>query len=210
MQIPKIKTIPEDIRKEEFSKYLRLMPSLKEEKTQKFTTIALTLGASILLGIFALNPTLSTIVRLQKQIEDDKFVEQKLQQKINNLSVLQQKYESVKLDLPLVYDALPTSSKIPLLLGQIQAVANETNITFDNFQTFQVDVSKGAVSGKKYSSYDFTMSAKGTYQDINSFLDKVINFQRVISVINISVFKTENANDNSLQVGLKGTAFFKE
>ena len=70
MQFPAIKDIIKQSNSEKYSKYLALMPDLRQEKTKKFTTIVLTLAASIILGLFAVNPTLSTVANLQKQIDE--------------------------------------------------------------------------------------------------------------------------------------------
>ena len=69
------------VKKEQYEKYLELIPDLKKEKAQKYITIVLTLATVIMLGLFAINPTFSTIANLQKQIDDNNFVQQKLQQK---------------------------------------------------------------------------------------------------------------------------------
>src|ERR1035437_4968817 len=75
------------VKKEQYAKYLELIPDLKREKAQKYITIVLTLATTIILGLFAINPTFSTIANLQKQIDDGNFVEQKLKLKINDLSI---------------------------------------------------------------------------------------------------------------------------
>src|ERR1035437_9638611 len=151
------------IKKEQYAKYLELIPDIKREKTQKYITIVLTLVTSIILGLFAINPTFSTIANLQKQISDNNFVDQQLQQKLNNLSILQQKYSAVQSDLPIISNAVPTTTQIPLFTAEIQSIAKDSSITLTGFQTAEVDLSK-ATAGK-YSSFDFTVSASGNYQN---------------------------------------------
>lgn len=211
MQMPGLSNlILKNLKKDEYHKYLELMPDFKQEKTQKYITIALTLIASIILGIFALGPTLSTIASLQKQLEDDKFVEQKLREKINNLSVLQQKYASLEKDLPVINDALPKTSQIPLLTAQVQAIANESNVRITNYQTFEAEVSHQAVSTKKFASYNFTVTTQGTYQDMKIFLDKIVNFQRIVAIDSITITKVTGLNTTDLKLTVKGIAYFKE
>jgi Tfp pilus assembly protein PilO len=212
MQFPTIKDIVKATNKEEYSKYLAFMPDLRQEKAKKFTTIVLTLTASMILGFFAINPTLSTIANLQKQIDDNKFVDQKLVEKITNLSVLQQKYSSIENDLPLIYSAIPASSEIPPLMGDIQTIAKNSNIKLDSFQTFTVDLSNKKPTNNKYSSFDFGFAGEGTYSDIISFMNQLLNFQRIIAVNNVSISKINTGKDNSgiLQLNFKGTVLFKE
>ncbi len=191
------------IKKEQYEKYLELIPDIKREKTQKYITIVLTLITSIILGIFVINPTLSTIANLQKQIGDNTFVQQKLQQKITNLFVLQQKYSLLQPDLPIVYDAIPTATQIPLFTAEIQSIADSTSLTLTSFQTSEVKLSQSPT--QKQSSFDFTITAGGGYENMLSFLNKVTNFQRAIAIKEI-ILSTENGN---LKLSLKGTVFFK-
>ncbi len=210
MQIPAINAIiNKNIKKDEYAKYFDLVPDFKSEKAQKYTTIILTLTASIILGLFAVSPTISTIANLQRQLEDDKFVEQRLQEKINNLSLLQQKYDSLQKDLPLVFAAIPKGSEIPSLLAQIQGLGKESNVTLDSFQAFKVLVSKDATLNKKYSSFDFGLKIHGDYQSIIAFIDRLSNFQRIITINSVSIAKSTENNNISLQLNIRGSAYFK-
>lgn len=210
MQLPLGNLILKNLKSNEYKKYLELMPDFKQEKTQKYTSIILTLIASILLGIFALSPTLTTITALQKQLEDDKFVEQKLSEKINNLSLLQQAYANLEKDLPIVFSAIPEKSEIPLLAASIQGLANESNVKLSNFQTLPTEVSKKAVLAKKFAAYDFNITVKGDYQNMLIFLEKLVNLQRITTVGNITIAKTIEINITNLQLSIRGSAYFKK
>lgn len=181
------------------------LSSFKEERTQKFTTIILTVAALSIFGIFAINPTISTIAGLRKQLDDNTLVDNKLTQKINNLSILQKKYNGMQKDLPLILSAIPKDSEVPLLAAQIQAVAKDTNVNIENFQSFQVGV-ESAASPRNYSSFSFTVSAVGTYNDLYNFLKTLSNMQRVVSIDLLSLTKKTAVNQVDLSV--KGEAFF--
>ena len=211
MQLPTIKNLLSGSSKQQYSKYLALMPDLRQEKAKKFTTIVLTLITSIILGLFAISPTLSTIANLQKQISDDQYVDQKLQEKIDALATLQQKYADIQNDLPIIYNAVPTSTQIPTLMGEIQSIAQSSDLKLDSFQVYSVDLSKTKTS-QNYSTFDFGFAAEGTYQQIISFMDNLINFQRIVEIDNTSISKqnsTSSSSDN-LQLSVKGTVFFKQ
>lgn len=211
MQFPVIKDFIKQSNLEKYSKYLALMPDLRQEKAKKFTTIVLTLVASIILGFFAISPTLSTIANLQKQIDDDQFVDQKLQEKINNLSTLRQKYNDIQNDLPVVYDAIPKSPQIPPLVAEIQTIAQNSNFNISGIQTFTVNLSKQSTSPQKSSSFNFGLSGQGSYGDMLNFMDQLVGFQRIITIDNIAISKVNAGNNQSaLQLSIKGAAFFKE
>jgi len=201
MQLPiKIK----GIKKEQYEKYLELIPDFKREKAQKYVTIVLTLMTAIMLGLFAINPTFSTIANLQKQIDDNNFVQQKLQQKINDLAVLQQKYNNLQADLPVVYDAVPKTTQIPLFVAEIQSIAQESSLTLTSIQTSEVSLSDPTDNAG--SSFDFSISASGSYQNMLTFLDKITHFQRVVAIKNIVL----SVANGALVLSFQGTVLFKQ
>ena len=75
--------------------FLKLLPPIKNENTRIITTLILTFAAMTFFGAFAINPTLTTIVNLKKQLEDSQIVYNKLVEKNNNLSFLLNQYNSL-------------------------------------------------------------------------------------------------------------------
>ena len=191
------------IKKEQYEKYLELIPDLKKEKAQKYITIVLTLATAIILGLFAINPTFSTIANLQKQIDDNNFVQQKLQQKINDLAVLQGKYSSLQPDLPIVYDAIPKTTMVPIFIAEVQSIAKNSSLTITSLQTSEVKLSNQTPDN---SSFDFTITANGTYQNMVKFLDTISHFQRIVAIKDISI----STQSNALMLSFQGTAYFKQ
>ena len=147
-------------------KFFEMLPDFKEERMQKFTTLVFTVTALSFFGLFAISPTLSTIANLNKQLSDNKFVDQQLQDKINNLYLLQQKYGQLTPDLPYVLDSFPKNPQVPLLVAQLQSLAQSSNIAITNLQTFEVEVPNSSVSTKKYYAYSFSISAGGSYENL--------------------------------------------
>lgn len=191
------------IKKEQYEKYLDLIPDLKKEKAQKYITIVLTLVTATILGLFAINPTFSTIANLQKQIDDNNFVQQKLQQKINDLALLQNKYNNLQTDLPLVYNAVPKTTEISLFIADAQAVAKDSSLSITSLQTSEINLSNSTL---KESSFDFTLTANGSYSNMANFLDEISHFQRVVAIKDI-IISTQN---DSLVLSFNGTVFFKQ
>lgn len=196
------------------STYVSLLAKMEEDKKHAFTTLLLTVLALIVFGLFAINPTLSTIASLQKQLDDDKLVQQKLSDKITNLSLLQKKYESIQTDIPTVYNALPTASSVPRFTAQIQAIAKTTLVTITQMKTSGIDLTnntpleENAVLGKtSIPSFTFTLSATGTSDSINQFLQQITHFDRIITLDSLSL--TGSQKDNALQLDVSGKTYFK-
>src|ERR1700733_7592698 len=105
MQLPK--NYLKNLSAARYREYLKLLPNMQQESTHNFVMLALTFGALSFFGIFAINPTLSTISDLQKQLADDASVDSQLQTKIDNLSALEQQYDQMGSNLTNIYSAVP-------------------------------------------------------------------------------------------------------
>lgn len=190
-------------------KFFEALPNFKEERMQKFTTLVFTVTALSFFGLFAISPTLSTIANLNKQLSDNKFVDQQLQDKINNLYLLQQKYSQLTPDLPYVLDSFPKNPQVPLLVAQLQSLAQSSNIAITSLQTFEVEVPNSSVSTKKYYAYSFSISAGGSYENLSKFVNSMIKMQRIVS-INILTLSRNTGEGPPTQLNFKGTAYFKQ
>lgn len=190
-------------------KYLQKLPNFREEKTQSFTTLALTFLALSFFGFFAINPTLSTITQLKRQLSDSLFVDKKLEEKITNLGILQQKYNLLKDTTSIALYALPQAPTVPLLIAQVQALALKSNVSIERLQVFQVELSKLKEGEDKDSSFAFSFEGQGSYADISNFLSSLVNFERLVTLDTISLTKASEKNE-MLKLNLRGRAYFKK
>ncbi len=194
-------------RNSNYEKYYQdILPYFKNEKTQKYFAIILTISASIFFFLFAINPTLSTIAKLKRQITDSKIVEGKLSQKINNLSSLSQAYESAKGDIPLIMDAIPQSANAPTLVGQIQSLAQQSSVNISSINVSPVNLS--SQSSSTSSTFGFEVTGKSTYDNLQKFLSNLVNMQRAVSINSIQMSKSIDSGD--IEMVIKGQAYFKK
>jgi Tfp pilus assembly protein PilO len=204
--------IPKDwLKNLQKNKYLQLLPDFKEEKTKKFITLVLTLITLSFFGIFAISPTLSTISKLQKELEDNLLVDQRLKEKINNLSTLQQKYAELQGNLADVYSAVPKTPEVAVFMGQLREVARNNNVKVVSMQTFQVEAVPKVITIKKYISFNFNVSIEGGYENIYNFVKTLSEMQRIVLIENLSVTNIfDRDKGNVLRLSIKGSAYFKE
>lgn len=191
--------------------YFPTLPYLTPESSQKFFGLILTLVAISFFGFFAIRPTVSTILKLQKEIKDGQFVYDQLEVKIRNLSMLRKEYANLQNDLFIVTDAITIQPDAPLLFAQIQAISQKLNINIKKLQNFEVEILRNdKATGKDYYSFSFAIAGTGSFENIYNFVEEVTNMQRVI---NIDVFAINNITEQggqSLGFNIQGTAFFKE
>lgn len=199
MQV-EVGVIKHNVSRKNYLASLKGLSVFEQKKTKEYTTVILTFLALIIFGVFAINPTLSTIIQLRKQLADSTFVDNQLSEKINNLQLLQKQYDDLKPDLPVVAAALPASPDAPTLIGQIQSLVKKHNLSLDEVQMGAVPYDKSGIPPGQSSSYVVAFSVSGTYDDLNQFIADAINFDRLITIDQAAL-----ARDQQQPTGLKGT-----
>lgn len=197
----------ENLSNSKYRQYLKLLPDMRKENTRLITTLILTFFALSFFGLFAINPTLTTIIELQKQLEDSEFTHQQLTTKISNLSTLQQKYNGLTNDLPVVEGAIPKEAAATKLTGQIHTLTQESHLTVRNLRVAEVTLTGGKMPGTKGLSYIFNLEADGSYEDMMRFAANVTKFNRIVTVETISIGRDPRSEE--LVLNMRGRQYFK-
>ncbi len=207
MKLPK--NYFESLSTNKYREYLKLLPAAKNENAHIFVSLALTFAALSFFGIFAINPVLSTIIDLKKQLADSKYVDQQLGIKITNLSLLQQKYTNFpQSDFQVIYAAIPSDASIPTLMGQVEAVAEKSNLTVTSLRVSEAQLLSNKEISPKNASFAFTLDTKGTYEDMLTFASNLIAFDRIITIDSLSISK--DVRKENLVLTLRGSSYFKK
>lgn len=184
---------------------LKVFPVLQQKRAQSSMIVGLTLFALIVLGLFAINPTVATIIQLNKQIEDDTLVYNKLQEKISNLTTLQKKYEDLQPDLPIVLAAIPSSYELPKLLGQIQTLAAKNHLELTSLQSNPISIT--TISPSTLSTVSFVVTVTGTQDNVLTFISSFNSFERITTIQKISIGLDAGEAD-IVEATIQGTASF--
>lgn len=204
--IPQDKTDINTIKNNYFSQ----LPFLREEKTQKFMGIGLTIFALSFFGFFAINPTLSTIAKLRKEIKDNEFVNSQLEKKITDLNKLKILYSNLQNDLPIVFESLPKKADVPTLIAKIQSLALNNNLKITKIQNFDVEIVKSKKEKDAQYTSAFSITGDGTYEGISQFVSNLTNMQRIISINTLSIKRSQENNNQSIKFTIDAIALIKE
>jgi Tfp pilus assembly protein PilO len=194
-----------DFAKERYLALVRSYPRLTEEKTQIYLMLSLTFASLSFLGIFAISPTLTTIVELNKKLADSIFVDQSLQTKLTNLSMLHTQYESLSQTWPIVNSVIPNDPQVVLLLGKIHAIAINNNVLLTNLQANQIKLSSLTPHPKyqKEANFIFTITAFGQTENLVQFVKTISQFDRVVLIEAINY-----VNEGKQSVTVRARAFY--
>lgn len=195
---------PNELRR--FSRYYRnLEPFLNKTAVKTYTTIILSFLTMSFFGYFAIKPTLSTIASLNKQIDDARFVDQKLQEKVNALTLAQKEYQKIKPDLSLIESALPKDSAFPEFIKSLEKMATESGLQIINLNFQSIDLSSPAQATQSNNliPINFSLTTHGDYPQIDNFLNKIAGLARLVIIDKIGFNQKE-----SLEVVFNGKIFY--
>jgi Tfp pilus assembly protein PilO len=196
----------------EYSRYSRyskkLIPLLKKGKTKAYGMLVLSFFTASFFGIFAIRPTVTTIVRLRREIRDQRSVETALSEKITALSSLDQLYRQIEGDLPVVETVLPSQPQINGLLILIERIATENNLRILSVQFQPVDLIPSSSEEKTFRTtpISFTVTFVGSYPDLISSLANFHSTNRLLTVETIEIGKHREGEE--LLLSLNGRGYY--
>lgn len=178
--------------KKEYHRYFRYFVDVKslyrQRKVIVYTGITLTLVAISFFSLFAIKPTVTTIVSLTKEIEEKKSIEQKLQVKINSLSAAQSNYASLTNLLEVIDEALPTEPLLTDVAYYFEYLTQKNNLTVRsiNYDPIRIigapQINKKNPTTETLNSLNFSLSGTGKYEDIVNLFKDLDNTRRVILI----------------------------
>ncbi|MBI4038835.1 type 4a pilus biogenesis protein PilO [Candidatus Daviesbacteria bacterium] len=167
-----------------------------------------TLLVTAIFIIFAIKPTVETILVLQKKLADSNEVLQKVTQKANNLSQGKKNYENLDQDIKdRISEAIPDTVSLQSVTQTLEQTAkiHEASISALQIQPLTIDIKNEAKVGS-LSEISFTFNVEGTYQKLFALLQELKTSSRLISVDNLSLSKASEGS--GLIMSLSGKAYF--
>lgn len=170
-----------------------------------YLELFLSLTTIVAFSIFAIRPTLLTIIQLTKEIKDKEQTVSKLDTKIKNLQIANSIIQSKPEDIKFINDAIPTFSNPETLIKQIEILATENSVQTIGFSLSDISIIGKSSNQKKTTTdaikklaeeseeFPFTISVAGSYQSLHSFLRSIENLRRPVKIDNISI--SSNSQD---------------
>lgn len=192
--------------------YTALEPLLSQPEVRAYTMMILSFITMSFFGYFAIRPTLTTISTLTKQIEDAKLVDQKLQEKINALSLARVEYENLKPNLEIVWTALPEENKFAPFVRNLEGIATSsgakiTNLSFQTVSLSSLESTNSAV--KKEIPINFNLTTAGNYTNLKDFIKRLSYFQRLITIEGLGFSEPQSQDKiGELNLNLIGKTYY--
>lgn len=184
------------------SRYRRYLVVSRQQPLMRASLyVILSLILVIVLLVSALRPTLVTIAGLLGQINQNKTIEKKLDEKIIALQQAAEVLQEIEPRLGVLDEAVPPEAMWGKFGGEIGLAATESGITLKSF----VLNPAGAEDGEKLAKWYFTLSGSGSYADAKRFVVEMENMRRVVVV---STFDIIGGKDGEVTLNIAGVIGF--
>lgn len=202
-----------------YIRYKRLFLNIAELYNQRrdvraFLETLLTLGTIAVFAVFALRPTLLTIAKLYQEIKAKEELATDLTKKAQNLVQAQGVYNQETPRLSLLSTAMPVKPYPELLVRQLEGLVAKHNV-----QVLGLTFGKATLLGSGDESLpkktplptniggaSFSLSAKGTYSSISSFLTDFESLRRPVVIDTFSLNVSEVEGQDVLVLVVTGIA----
>lgn len=167
--------------------------------------LGLTIGLTVILGLFFIRPSLVTMTELNQKIEDREKLIVQLKKKFTALQTAQARLEEIEPELVVLDQAIPTNGDIMRDLKLLEKIVSEHSV---------VITSAGIQGIPKYHSEEelenqdiaemvrltipISLTLQGDYQSIRQFIEAIQESRRVIQVDTISFSIRESRGEDLL------------
>lgn len=200
-----VKTL-HNLPKKTYLDYIKLFPITQTRQARDYTTIILTVVAIIIFSVFAITPTVNTILELRKTLADREEANEQLTTKLASLSNLQAEYKNLGTTLERVNTAIPTTPDLPSLFAKIQTLASENGITLAELSS--EDVSLETVNrNRQPTAITIFMTIEAPYAQTISFIDALRTFDRILTIDTVTLQKNSETSQ-SIETIITAKAYF--
>ena len=191
----------------------------QRQDTKAFLELFLSLGAVAIFGLFALRPTLLTIAQLYREIQAKEEMVVQLNQKAQYFVQAQTIFNQERSRIELLSSAIPEKPTPELFVRQIEGLVGKHGVeilglsigkaTLLGASTEKTDKTKSELPTGA-GSISFSLSAKGSYSSLSSFLSDLESLRRPIKVNTFSLNAAEIEGEDFLILVITGqTPYFK-
>lgn len=191
-----------------FRYFTYIKPVTKIPIVRTYGATIFTLFATAIFILFAIKPTVETILVLQKKLENYNQTLGKVNKKATDLSQGKQNYQNLdKETKDKIRAAIPDSLEIRSAIQTLELAAqrHEASVSALQLQPLTID-SQGEDTIGTLDEFTFTFNVEGSYQNLISLLQDLRRSARLISIDTLTLNKVSEGEN--LIMSISGKAYY--
>lgn len=188
--------------------YTYIKPIINNKKIQTYSGLVFSIITVSIFAFFAIRPTISTIIGLQKSIQEQEEILTTLSQKSSNINTGKTNYDtldlSVKENIELLF---PEKVEIARLIDNLNSLANKYQASVSGLQFQQIDLIPTTRNPKNLvlKEMDFNFNLQGKYPELVKILAEFTSADRLIQIDSVSI---NQSSDRNLLMTINAKAFY--
>lgn len=184
---------------------------------QSSLTLVLSLFVMAFFIVFALRPTIISIVTLKKNIAESTKTFKTLETKVANLQKAATQLENIKPSLPTLNLDIPNigASYNPIVMA-VESIANQTNVKIDNESLGETLLFSRLITPYAPSKNQnvvilpFSVRVTGSYMNVMEFLKRLLSMNRIIlaETVTISREASTKISADTVSLNISGNAYY--
>jgi len=164
----------------------------------------LSIGLVLILGVFAIQPTLMTMAELNAEIKEKEELSEQLSRKVTALQTAQSVYASFESRLPLLDEAVPSQPQLIRTVKIIEKLATENQVVIESISVPRIpdeDLPDRTVILDR-QVLPITVSVVGDYLSIRSYVEALRNSRRSFVTETVTFNLQENRGTQRLSASI--------
>ena len=196
--------------KQNSSRYRELFKNLirlynTKPNIKAYLELILTISTVIVFALFAIKPTILTILDLNKEINSKEATVSKLKQKITNLQIANNLLQQEGQGLSFIDQAIPNTAEPDIFLNTVETLAQQNSVLLVGFSITNIELlGKSKDKTLEKGMLPFSLSVSGNYSNLNNFLINLENLRRPFKVESFSFNKNSTENGQVLVLTIAG------
>lgn len=186
--------------------YVYIKPVIANKYVRSFAPYIFSLLALIIFTVFAIRPTVLTIIELQKNIQDNQKILTILQKKSEDLTTGKRNLDNLDREIKNKISAkLPTNPAVTNLISSLQTSAtNSASVSALQIQPVTIYKSVADPDTKlTLEELIFSFNTQGAYSQITTVIDNLSKASRYLNLTNVALSRLGEGGV-SLSVSGKG------
>lgn len=189
--------------------YTYIRPIIRNKFAKTYSSLIFSLITISIFSYYAIRPTVTTILSLQKSIMEQTSILKRLQEKVNNLAQGKQNYENISVEVrSKMNNLVPDNPALAQLINSLNYAARqaEASVTGIQVQEVVLDSKKSQLSrNAPLNQVDFTLNTQGTFPNLMKLLSALKRTDRLFTITSVNFAQPI---DSSLIMSLNGKAYF--
>ena len=134
----------------------------------------------IFFSLFAIQPTLTTVSQLVREIEDKQQINDRLGTKVTTLDSLQGLMLTIQQDIPLILNLIPEDFSTGRLIQEMEYVAQLNDVSVLSVQFKPIILDDKISQAGELQRLNFNLSVGGSFEGVRNFIDTLEKLDRLL------------------------------